>query len=174
MRFLSNFGCKIIFMCSVNFWHQQDSSSLKEALVTWSLCASDLFNWYSVGACNSVHLIFCRIRSFQGELDFGSVYLLLFIEHSPDIATYHPPGFSFFILHHSRSQRLRSPWPADWIFPKKEAVSLVHKLGNSRNLNLRPPPMVSPRNVVRRASAHSGWCVATHNWVVHLIGCTAG
>ena len=28
MRFLSNFGCKIIFMCSVNFWHQQDSNSL--------------------------------------------------------------------------------------------------------------------------------------------------
>ena len=23
MRFLSNFECKIIFMCSVNFWHQQ-------------------------------------------------------------------------------------------------------------------------------------------------------
>ena len=28
MRFLSNFRCKIIFMCSVNFWHQQDSNSL--------------------------------------------------------------------------------------------------------------------------------------------------
>ena len=28
MRFLSNFGCKTIFMCSVNFWHQQDSNSL--------------------------------------------------------------------------------------------------------------------------------------------------
>ena len=28
MRFLSNFVCKIIFMCSVNFWHQQDSNSL--------------------------------------------------------------------------------------------------------------------------------------------------
>ena len=27
MRFLSNFGCKLIFMCSVNFWHQQDSNS---------------------------------------------------------------------------------------------------------------------------------------------------
>ena len=27
MRFLSNFGCKIIFMCSVNFWHQKDSNS---------------------------------------------------------------------------------------------------------------------------------------------------
>ena len=26
-RFLSNFGCKIIFMCFVNFWHQQDSNS---------------------------------------------------------------------------------------------------------------------------------------------------
>ena len=28
MRFLSNLGCKIIFMCSNNFWHQQDSNSL--------------------------------------------------------------------------------------------------------------------------------------------------
>ena len=28
MRLLSNFGCKIIFMGSVNFWHQQDSNSL--------------------------------------------------------------------------------------------------------------------------------------------------
>jgi len=28
MRFLSNFGGKIIFMCSVNFWHQQEYNSL--------------------------------------------------------------------------------------------------------------------------------------------------
>ena len=28
MRFLSNFGYKLIFMRSVNFWHQQDSNSL--------------------------------------------------------------------------------------------------------------------------------------------------
>ena len=28
MRFLANFSCEIIFMCSVNFLHQQDSSSL--------------------------------------------------------------------------------------------------------------------------------------------------
>ena len=28
MRFLSNFGCKIIFVCPVNFCHQQDSKSL--------------------------------------------------------------------------------------------------------------------------------------------------
>ena len=28
MRSISNFGCKIIFMCSVDFWHQQDSNSL--------------------------------------------------------------------------------------------------------------------------------------------------
>ena len=27
MRFLLNFGFKIIFMCSVNFWHHQDSNS---------------------------------------------------------------------------------------------------------------------------------------------------
>ena len=28
MRFLANFGCKIIFVLSVDFWHQQDSNSL--------------------------------------------------------------------------------------------------------------------------------------------------
>ena len=28
MRFLSNFGCKIIFMRPVNFWHRQDSNLL--------------------------------------------------------------------------------------------------------------------------------------------------
>ena len=28
MRFLSNFGCKLILMRYVNFWHQQDSNSL--------------------------------------------------------------------------------------------------------------------------------------------------
>ena len=27
MRFLSNFGGKIIFMCSVNFWRQEDSGN---------------------------------------------------------------------------------------------------------------------------------------------------
>ena len=28
MRFLSNVGCEIIFMCSVDFWQHQDSNSL--------------------------------------------------------------------------------------------------------------------------------------------------
>ena len=28
MRFLSNFGCKIIFKSSVKFWQQQDYNSL--------------------------------------------------------------------------------------------------------------------------------------------------
>jgi len=33
MHFHSNFGCKIIFMGSVNFWHQQDSNTLfKESI----------------------------------------------------------------------------------------------------------------------------------------------
>ena len=33
MRFLSNFGRKIIFMCFDYFWHQQDSKSLfKESI----------------------------------------------------------------------------------------------------------------------------------------------
>ena len=43
MRFLSNFGCKIIFMCSVKFWHQQDFNSLfKGSMVMWP-SASGLF-----------------------------------------------------------------------------------------------------------------------------------
>ena len=28
MRFLSDFGCKIIFMCSVSFWQQKDYTLL--------------------------------------------------------------------------------------------------------------------------------------------------
>ena len=33
MRLISNFWCKIIFMSSVIFWHQQDSKSLfKESI----------------------------------------------------------------------------------------------------------------------------------------------
>ena len=40
-RFLSNFGCKIIFMFSVNIWHQQNS---KELLVTWPLSANGLLS----------------------------------------------------------------------------------------------------------------------------------
>ena len=43
MRFLSNFGCKIIFMRSVNFViNRIPSYCLKEALVTWPLSASSL------------------------------------------------------------------------------------------------------------------------------------
>ena len=33
MHFLSNFACKIIFMCSVNFWQQQDYNSLFNPLM---------------------------------------------------------------------------------------------------------------------------------------------
>ena len=42
MRFLSNFGCKIIFVCSVNFGHQQDSTPLFKG-ITWPLSPSGLF-----------------------------------------------------------------------------------------------------------------------------------
>ena len=40
MRFLSNVGRKIIFIHSVNFWHQQDSNSLFKGSVghVTSLC----------------------------------------------------------------------------------------------------------------------------------------
>ena len=40
MRFLSNFGCKIIFMRSVNFWYQGDSNS-------FSLYGRDAFFFFS-------------------------------------------------------------------------------------------------------------------------------
>ena len=44
MRFLSNFGCKIIFTCSVNFWHQKDSNSLfKRSIGHVTLSVSGLF-----------------------------------------------------------------------------------------------------------------------------------
>ena len=33
MHFLSNFWCKIIFMCFVNFRHQQDSNSLVKGVI---------------------------------------------------------------------------------------------------------------------------------------------
>ena len=32
-RFPSNFGGKIIFMCSVNCWHQKDSNSLLKGII---------------------------------------------------------------------------------------------------------------------------------------------
>ena len=70
MRFLSNFGCRIIFMRSVNFWHQQDSNSLfKEALVTWPLSASGLFSFEKQKKIGSSCISFCggskRTRYFS-------------------------------------------------------------------------------------------------------------
>ena len=38
MRFLSNFGCKITFICSVNFWHQQNYNSLGSISHVTSKC----------------------------------------------------------------------------------------------------------------------------------------
>ena len=38
MRFLSNFGWKIIFMHSVNIWHQQDSNSLFKGSIGHVTC----------------------------------------------------------------------------------------------------------------------------------------
>ena len=38
MRFLSNFGYKIIFTYSVNFCHQQDSNSLFKASIDYVTC----------------------------------------------------------------------------------------------------------------------------------------
>ena len=39
MRFLSNFGCKIILICSFNFWHQKGSNPLfKGSLFLEGVC----------------------------------------------------------------------------------------------------------------------------------------
>ena len=51
MRFLSNFGSKIIFMCSVNIIiviSKIPTNYLKEALVMWPLSASGLLCYQSV------------------------------------------------------------------------------------------------------------------------------
>ena len=52
MRFLSNFGCKIISMCSINFWHQQDSNSLFKGSIgqVTSLASGLLHSNFVVGA----------------------------------------------------------------------------------------------------------------------------
>ena len=61
MCFLSSFWCMIIFMCSVNFWHQPDSNLLfKGALVTWPLSASGLFTDLSVYYI--MHSLLSRLR----------------------------------------------------------------------------------------------------------------
>ena len=44
MRFLSNFACKILFMCYINFWHQQDSNSLfKGSIGVFPFTIAELF-----------------------------------------------------------------------------------------------------------------------------------
>ena len=48
MCFLSNFGCKIIFMCSVNFFQQQEFTTHCLSLVTWPLSASGLLHWLKI------------------------------------------------------------------------------------------------------------------------------
>ena len=56
MHFLSNFGCKIIFIWSVNFWHQQDSNSLFKGSASGLLgdesCFSHTMLWTFGGRCN--------------------------------------------------------------------------------------------------------------------------
>ena len=78
MRFLSNFGCKIIFMCSVNFWHQQVKSPthcLKEALVTWpneTVCYIWLAIWLHTGVSRAgFQCIFVQQCAILGFISFG-------------------------------------------------------------------------------------------------------
>ena len=63
MRFLSNFGCQIIFMRYVNFFHQQDSKSLFKGgigHVTDPLVEMAYFTW-----------------TFKKRMDIYDSYLLL-------------------------------------------------------------------------------------------------
>ena len=113
MCFLSNnFGCKIIFMRSINFWHQQDSY----LLVTWPLSASGLFHvrpctpWTTVqGICYLVipgtgvlaNFVLHRVRQFcqpQGHAWAFGIHM-----HSyPNIFTKH----GGFYWKHQQIQRL--------------------------------------------------------------------
>ena len=67
MRFLSNFGCKIIFMCSVNFWHQQYSNSLFKRTIDhvtswckWPIKLFVLFNQFFL-----FHSFNCKQRKLK-------------------------------------------------------------------------------------------------------------
>ena len=59
MRFLSNFGCKIIFMCSVNFWHQQDSNSLFQGSIghVTSYCEWPMKKFYQIAFGKGLNLL---------------------------------------------------------------------------------------------------------------------
>ena len=53
MRFLSNFGGKIIFMCSVNFWRQeplgrQSSTQLFSTYYIGAIAKVEVESWYSL------------------------------------------------------------------------------------------------------------------------------
>ena len=53
LRFLSNLGCKIIVMCSVNFLYQQDSNSLFKGVSLFMILDSmvwGFFFWRGGGA----------------------------------------------------------------------------------------------------------------------------
>ena len=74
MHFLSNFGCKIIFMCSVNVIigiSNTPTHCLKEALITWPLSASGPF------ICISFMVYLTFLPFTEGILPFNTQYLWL-------------------------------------------------------------------------------------------------
>ena len=77
MRFLSNFGCTIIFMCSLNFWHQQDSNSLfKESIghvTSWCKCLLLTTPYYV--------LIYTYFDAFVLRLLNGKDHLPVFLDY---------------------------------------------------------------------------------------------
>ena len=66
MRFLSNFGCKIVFMCSAIFWHQQDSSSLFKGSMPFLLFGLEM---------NGTSFLPELLSSFQSQNNSQRLYL---------------------------------------------------------------------------------------------------
>ena len=70
MRFLSNFECKIIFVCSNNFWHQQDSNSLFNNR-HWQRNRSKLELQYQLHVLFLLQCFFAHLKSRQSEVQCG-------------------------------------------------------------------------------------------------------
>ena len=72
MRFLSNFGCNIIFVCSNNFWHQQNSNSLFKGSIghVTSQCKWPIPNQKQNTSTLNSHIII--LRHFQGVMQLAA------------------------------------------------------------------------------------------------------
>ena len=81
-RFLLNFGCKINFMCFINFWHQQSQSNAfshvaMDAYSSQSVNLQEIFNAYiyriyKLDSCFNNFHIFRFSRSRKREVGVNS------------------------------------------------------------------------------------------------------